>query len=87
MLNAKKAEETFKNVVQINKSYFEHVSEVGQQMTDASSSKYVNIKFPNINEPFVSDVELDKKVVNQLICQHLQREGLTQSYEAFLKES
>ena len=55
--------------------YFEHISEFGEQMTSSDSKTKIDVKHKNFNEKFYQNVELDKNVVNQIVQQHLHREG------------
>lgn len=82
MLNSKKLGETFDNLVNSNKAYFEHISTFGDQIKDR-----IEVKFPEIEDKFVEDVELDKAVVDQAIITHLYREGHKDSASIFVKES
>jgi hypothetical protein len=82
VLNSKKLGETFDNLVNSNKAYFEHISTFGDQIKDR-----IEVKFPEIEDKFVEDVELDKAVVDQAIITHLYREGHKDSASIFVKES
>jgi hypothetical protein len=66
VLNSKKLGETFDNLVNSNKAYFEHISTFGDQIKDR-----IEVKFPEIEDKFVEDVEFDKAVVDQAIITHL----------------
>jgi hypothetical protein len=79
--NSKKAEEVFKLTVDANKQYFEHISEFGEQIKEK-----IDVKYPELNSKFVTDVELDKSVVDQVITEHLSREGLHQCARLFNNE-
>ena len=57
-------------MVNSNKAYFEHISTFGDEIKDRTE-----VKFPEFDDKFVEDVELDKSVVNQAILTHLYREG------------
>jgi len=83
VLNSKKIESTFKEVVNINKQYFDAISGIGASMLDSNSPAFIQVKYPMFNENFYTDLELDQKVVYKLINQHMQREGLAQSLQAF----
>lgn len=64
VLNSKKLEGTFKKVVSTNREYFEKFSEIGADISNTEGKMYIQNKYPDIYEKFVSDVELDKTVVN-----------------------
>lgn len=69
--NAKKIESTFKDVVNSNKQYFNHLSDFGIKMTSEESQQHIEVKYPDFNKNFYSDVPLEDKVIQQLVCQHL----------------
>ena len=71
-----------KKVVAKNKTYFEHMADFGEQIADK-----IEVKYPDFDQKFVKDVELDKKVVNQIVMQHLFKEGLKETASTFLAES
>lgn len=83
VLSQKKIENTFKDVVEVNKQYFNYLSEIGSKMVNDDSQQKIEVKYPDINKSFYSDVELDDKLMQQLICQHLQREGLNESLKVY----
>ena len=61
---AKKCEETLKATVEQNKSYFETVNSIGAGINDKSSKLHIPVKYPDINDSFYSDLELDPNVLN-----------------------
>lgn len=79
--NSKKAEEVFKQTVSSNKQYFEHLANFGDQIKEK-----VNVTYPDLDLKFVTDVDLDKSVVDQAITDHLNREGLHECAKLFNNE-
>ena len=82
VLNHKKFNEAYDNLVNCNKAYFEQISTFGDQIKDR-----IEVKFPEFNDKFVEDVELDHSVVDQAILSHLYREGLKDSAKTFMEET
>ena len=82
VLNHKKFGESYDNLVNSNKAYFEHISSFGDQIKDR-----IEVKFPEFNDKFVEDVELDQSIVDQAIISHLYREGLKDSARIFSEET
>ena len=79
--NSKKTEEVFKSTVSFNKQYFEHIADFGDQIKEK-----INVTHPDLDCKFVTDVDLDKSVVDQAISDHLNREGLHESAKLFNNE-
>ena len=67
--------------------YFEHISDFGEQMIGAESKNRIEVKHSNFNEKFYPDVDLDEKVVNQIVQHHLHREGFKLSAKQFQEET
>ena len=88
-----KAEQTFKNVVNSNKQYFESVAEFGQAIQEG-----IKIESKDLDDPFYNDREeddsedqkpvthLDQKIVRDIVMDHLQKEGLKETFDSMRKE-
>lgn len=84
---SKKIESAFKETVQGNKQYFNHLNDFGNKMTDENSAQRIDVKYSDINKNFYKDVDLEEKLMQKLIHQHLKREGFSQSLKTYISES
>ena len=96
--NLQKAEQTFKSVVNSNKQYFESIASFGQAIEDG-----VTVETPDLEQPFYpvkseeesadagllasTGHDLDADVVQEILLDHLQKEGMKETVEAMKKES
>lgn len=47
----------------------------------------IEVKYPDIYEPFYKDVSLDQKQVDQIVLHHLQLEGYKETSKIFINEN
>lgn len=71
----------FKSTVGLNKQYFEHLADFGESIKEK-----VKVSHPDLDSKFVTDVDLDKSVVDQAISDHLNREGHHECAKLFNNE-